>query len=129
MTDPIVFIGSFRARPGRGADFRRMFEGVVELIGSTKPATALYAGYADADGSTIRVVHAFPDAPAIASHFEGSRDRSASVADIIEPAGFALYGPAPEAVVEQLRGEAAAARVGFDYLPASLGGFLRAPSD
>ena len=128
MADPIVFISTFHIREGRDQDFGRMFAGSVELIGSTKPRTALYAGYVDPDGSTVRVVHAFADAPAIATHFEGSEERSSTVEGVIVPAGFAIYGPAPAGVVEQLRREAAAAGVPFEHLPGSLGGFLRSAS-
>jgi hypothetical protein len=128
MADPIVFISTFAIRDGRASDFERMFAAAVELIGSTKPRTALYAGYIDADGSTVRVVHAFADATAIATHFEGSDERSSSADEVIVPLGFALYGSAPEAVVDQLRREAAAAGVLFEHLPVSLGGFIRSAS-
>ena len=128
MADPIVFISSFRVRQDRAGEFERLFGGAVELIASTKPRTALYAGYADPDLATVRVVHAFADAGAMATHFEGSEDRSATVEDTIVPAGFALYGPAPIDVIEQLAREAASAGVGFEHLPVSLGGFLRTPS-
>jgi hypothetical protein len=125
MADPIVFISSFNIRAGRRHDFETTFGGAVDSIAATKPRTALYAAYLGPDRTAVRVVHAFPDAAAIAVHFEGSEARSASVADVIVPAGFALYGPAPDAVVDQLRREAAAAGVEFEHLPASLGGFLR----
>ena len=126
MADPIVFISTFRLREGRIGDFERMFAGAVELISSTKPRTALFVAYADPAGSRVRVVHAFPDAEAIANHFEASEERSSSVADLMVPAAFALYGPAPDSVVEQLRREATAARVAFDHVPNAVGGFLRA---
>jgi quinol monooxygenase YgiN len=125
MADPILFISTFHIRQGRRAEFERMFVAAVEHIRSTKPGTALYAAYSDPATSTVRVVHAFPDAAAIAVHFEGTGERSAAVESIIEPAGFAIYGPAPDAVVEQLRREAAEAGVGFEHLPGVLGGFLR----
>ena len=128
MADPIVFISTFRVREGRSADFARMFSGAVELIGSTKPRTTLYVAYSDPETSTVRVVHAFPDAAAIESHFEGTVERSGSVDDLISPAGFALYGSAPEAVVEQLRREAAETGVGFEHMTESLGGFMRTAS-
>ena len=125
MVEPIVFISRFRIREGHGDDFERMFGGAVELIASTKPRTALYAAYADAATSSVRVVHAFPDAAAITAHFEGSEERSAGVEGVITPAGFELYGPAPDPVALQLRREATAAGVIFEHLPGSLGGFLR----
>jgi hypothetical protein len=126
MADPIVFISSFRLREGRVGDFERMFASAVELIASTKPRTTLYVAYADIAGSIVRVVHAFPDAAAIADHFEGSEERSRSVDDLMVPAGFALYGPAPDSVVEQLRRDATDAGVAFDHVPHAIGGFLRA---
>jgi hypothetical protein len=125
MADPIVFISTFRIE-GRVGDFERMFAGAVDLIASTKPRTALYAAYADPAASIVRVVHAFPDAEAITNHFQGSEERSRSVDDLIVPAGFALYGPAPDGVIEQLRNEAADASVAFDHIPNAVGGFLRA---
>lgn len=128
MADPIVFVSTFTIRDGRSRDFERMFAGAVELIDTTKPGTALYAGYFDTDTSTVRVVHAFADGTAIARHFDGSEERSATVDDVIVPAGFALYGQAPVGVVEQLRREAVSAGVSFEHLPASLGGFLRSAS-
>ena len=128
MADPIVFISTFHLRDGRASEFEGMFGNAVDLIASTKPRTALYAGYVDPNRATLRVVHAFADARAIATHFEGSEDRSATVNDTIVPAGFALYGPAPPGVIEQLRREAASAGVGFEHLPTTLGGFLRTAS-
>ena len=99
MADPIVFISTFRIRDGHRAEFERMFGTALELIASTKPGTALYAAYTDPAASQVRVVHAFPDATAIAAHFEGSDERTASVEGVIELEGFELYGPAPDAVI------------------------------
>jgi hypothetical protein len=97
------------------------------MIGSTKPRTALFAAYADETGSDVRIVHAFPDAAAMALHFEGSDERTTSVSELYTPAGFEIYGRAPAAAIDQLRREAAMASVGVDNFPDPIGGFLRAP--
>jgi hypothetical protein len=127
MSQPIVFISRSRI-VGDEAGFAAAFARIVPFIESTKPRTALFAAYADEARGEVRIVHVFPDQAALADHFEGSDERSASVADVIELAGFELFGPAPDAAVEQLRREAAAGGFTFDWWPVSFGGFARAPA-
>jgi hypothetical protein len=86
---------------------------------------ALYAAYLDDAGRDLRIVHAFPDAASMATHFEGAADRANAVATIIAPAGFEVYGNAPPTATEQLRREAHAAGVRLDLFADPLGGFLR----
>jgi hypothetical protein len=76
----------------------------------------------------VSVVDVFPDAEAMSSHFIGSDQRTGSIADCAEPAGFEVFGPAPTSSVDQLRREASQAGVELSVFPRSLGGFLRAPA-
>ena len=126
MTEPIVFISTFRLIDGQRPTFEAMFAEVVEHLASTKPRTALFAAYLEPGGSTVRIVHAFPDETALVDHFEGSDERSRSIADIAVPAAFEIYGPAPAGVIEQLRGEAAATGAGVAAFTEPVAGFLRA---
>jgi hypothetical protein len=128
MTAPIVFISRFRVAEGRGDAWRAAFLGAVELIAAAKPRTALFSAYSDVSGLQASIVHVFPDAAAMIAHFEGSDDRSSSVAGLITPAGFEIYGEAPAAAVEQLRREAEAAGVSLTLHPNPTGGYLRAPT-
>jgi quinol monooxygenase YgiN len=126
MAEPIVFISRFRILEAKRAAFESLFAGAIELIHSTKPRTALYAAFVDETGAKLRIVHAFPDAAAMTIHFEGSDERSQSVSELMVPAGFEVYGSAPEAAVDLLRREAAASSVELTLFSESLGGFLRA---
>ena len=127
MAEPIVFISRWRIREGKRAEFEAMYARGVELIGSSKPRTALFAAYLDEAGEELRIVHAVPDAAAMTDHFEGSEGSSASVADMMELLGFEVYGAAPAAAVDQMRREAAAApRAELTLLPRAIGGYLRA---
>jgi hypothetical protein len=128
MAEPIVFISRWRIRQGKRAAIEAMSAQAVGFIGSTKPRTALFAAYLDEAGEELRIIHAVPDAVALADHFEGSEERSASVQDKVELLGFEVYGAAPEAAVDQLR-RATAAVPGAELtlLPISIGGYLRAP--
>ena len=66
-------------------------------------------------------------AGAMVFHFDGSDERSTTVSELIEPAGFEVYGPAPIAAVDQLRREARSAGISLTIHPALVGGFLRRP--
>lgn len=124
MAGPIVFISRFRVVPGHVDEVRAPLARAVELIRSAKPATALFAAYVDEAGTEVRIVHAFPDAEAMTSHFAGSDDRSKALEGLVALAGFELYGEAPQAAVEQLRAEAAEAGVSLTPFPSLIAGFL-----
>lgn len=129
MAEPIVFISRWRVRRGKRAALETMSAQAVGFIRSTKPRTALFAAYLDEEGEELRIIHAFRDAAALTEHFEGSEDRSASVQDLIELVGFEVYGNAPEAAVDLLRGQAAEVPgAELVLLPISIGGYLRAPA-
>ena len=127
MTEPIVFVSRNRIVEGRHAEWTAAYANAVDLIGSMKPRTALFAAYLDATGTIVSVVHAFPDGAALARHFEGSDERSRSVSELIEPINLEIYGPAPREAVDQLRREAITNGVRLDVHIESIGGFLRAP--
>ena len=127
MSEPIVFISRNAIREGRRAEFDSLFAYAVDLINGTKPETSLFAAYVDEGGTGVAIVHAFADAAAMALHFEGSDQRSATVSELIEPAGFEIYGPAPVAAVDQLRREAQSAGISLTIYPDPIGGFLRRP--
>jgi hypothetical protein len=59
------------------------------------------------------------------AHFEGSDERSASVAELITLIGFEVFGPAPEVAVEMLRREAAANGFPIVVRRESIAGFVR----
>src|SRR5262245_21543466 len=125
MAQPIVFISRFRIRAGGGPAFASVFTAMVPRIESSKPRTALYAAYLDADEAELRIVHAFPDAAAMADHFEGSDERAAMIADLVDTLGYEVYGPAPPAAIEQLAGAAAASGATLSVFPIAIDGYLR----
>jgi hypothetical protein len=126
MAEPIVFISRFRPRPGSGPALAEAFTRANALIDATKPRTMLYAAYVARDEAELRIVHAFPDAEAMLSHFEGADDRAATIADLVEYLGFEVYGAAPPAAIEQLRSAAFATGAELRTFPEAIGGFVRA---
>lgn len=128
MAEPIVFISHFRIVDGKRMQVESMLAGAADLIGSTKPRTALFAAYVDESGTQARIVHAFPDAAAMASHFEGSDERAQSISELLQVTGFEVYGRAPDAAIAQLARDAAEGNAGLSVFSEPIGGFVRAPS-
>jgi hypothetical protein len=127
MAGPIVFISRHRIVDARRAELELAYGRAVGLIKATKPATALFAAYVDDSGTEVRIVHAFPDAAAMAVHFEGSQERTQSASGLITAAGFEIYGQAPATAVDQLRREAATTDARIQVFGDPMGGYLRAP--
>ena len=84
MAEPIVFISRLRLRDGAADPFAAMFRNAVAAIADSKPRTALFSAYLDADRTEVAIIHVFPDAAAMADHFEGSDDRAGTIADLVE---------------------------------------------
>jgi len=127
MSEPIVFISRNRIVEGRQAEFEVAYAHAVDLIRATKPGTAFFAAYGDESGTEVCVVHVFPDAKAMAFHFEGSAERTQSAAELIAQTGFEVFGRAPAAAIDQLRREASVAGASVEVHALALGGFLRVP--
>jgi len=124
MTAPIVFISRNHVLTSL-AELAGATDGAVRLIESSKPRTMVFGAYVDAAGGELCIVHAFPDAEAMAAHFEGSEQRTAAARRLIRTAGFEVFGPAPDPAIEQLRREAAAVDGFVNVYGTSLGGYLR----
>jgi hypothetical protein len=128
MADPIVFISHFRVKEGRVEALREMFGQMMPLLEADKPRTIAQLGYLDDLGAGLSIVHVFPDAAAMAEHFGGSAERSSAGYEVFAPAGWEIYGTPTQAVLDQMRREAAAAGVGLTVKPDYVAGFLRAAS-
>jgi hypothetical protein len=126
MPDPIIFISRSRIAEGKLDAFVAAYRDAVPLIAETKPRTAVFAAYLDESRREVSILHVFPDAAAMLAHFEGSDERSASVAELITLIGFEVFGPAPQAAVEMLRRQAEAGGFGVVVRAEPIGGFLRA---
>src|SRR5260221_983549 len=128
MSERMVFISGSRIRAAQRAVIGSAFEGALALSQATKPRTTLFAAYVDETATEMRVIHVFPDAAAMAVHFEGSAQRTTSASQLIQPAGFEIYGPAPARSVDQLRREAGLASAPLDLFLDPVGGYLRPPA-
>jgi len=82
--DPIVFITHSRVRDGQLGALRAFLADGVPGIERDKPRTLAFLPYVDDAGAEVTIVHVFADAPSMAVHFQGLRERMAGAAPHIE---------------------------------------------
>ena len=128
MPEPVVFISHFRIKEGKLPAIKQLNATVTPALQAEKPATLGFLGYIDEAEAHLTFVHVFGDSEAMDAHFEGADERAKVAYEYIEPDGWAIYGTANPAVVEGMRGRAAAAGVSLTVEPVFLGGFLRLAS-
>jgi hypothetical protein len=128
MTEPVVFISHFAVKEGKLDDLRNLAEEMQGELEADKPGTVVYLMYLGTDGSTFTIAHCFPDATAMDRHFEGADERSAVAFELIEPAGWEIYGRPSDQALAAMREAAEAADVTLTLRPELVGGFLRLAS-
>jgi hypothetical protein len=102
-----------------------MWDSMVIALEGAKPRTATYLGYLTEGGADLTIVHVFPDPAAMTAHVLGADDRSRAAYEHVQPAGWEVYGPAPEEFLTSLGEAALAAGADLRIQPRPLGGFLR----
>jgi hypothetical protein len=125
MSEPIVFVSHFRVKEGKADDMRRLSNQIARAMETGRPRTLGFLSYIDESGRRMSIIHVFPDAESMDLHFAGADERSSAAYEYVAPDGWEIYGKPSEAVLEQLRREAASAGVGLDVQPEFLAGFLR----
>ena len=99
MSEPVVYLSTWRIKEGRIADYRRFFaEAVKALRGPDRDVLAFYA-FANADGTEITNVHVYPDAETLDRHMAILAEQMGilpatlrSVLEFMEPLGVQVYG-------------------------------------
>jgi hypothetical protein len=124
MAHPIVFISRSRIKQGKLEDLKGYVPEITELIRAKKPGTVAMLAYLDAAADEVRIVHAFPDAGAMARHLEGVGERAAEAFEYIETTGYVIYGDPGAAVLEAMRGYATEFGVPLTVFPNLVGGYL-----
>lgn len=128
VAQPIVFVSHFTVKPGKLDELRRLARDVAERIEADKPETALYLAYLDDKDMHITFVHLFADAEAMDRHFEGAEERSGVAAELMDPAGWEIYGMPSDAALGSVREAARSAGVNLRVQSEYLAGFTRVPS-
>jgi quinol monooxygenase YgiN len=134
MSDPIVYVSTWRLRPDKVEAYRRFYAELVRVIDANEPQVAAFLAFANEDQTEVTNVHVYPDAETLDRHMQvlGEQmglmpDDLTSVMEFLEPVRVAVLGrPAgPAAAMDQ---GLMTSGVPFDTKGTFVGGFTRVPA-
>ncbi len=131
MSQPFIYIGTYRLNEGQLEAFKQTCGGLVEFVESNEPRMIAFNIYANADGTEASVVQVHPDADSMLFHMQLLHEHIASAYDedsaLDVTTSNQIYGTPSEAVLEMIRQ--------FDpgvpliVKPHPLGGFTRSAAE
>ena len=70
MSQPFIFISTFRLKQGKLEAFKEMCQGLREFVESNEPRVIAFNLYASRDGTEVSNVQIHPDADSMVSHMQ-----------------------------------------------------------
>jgi hypothetical protein len=125
MSEPIVFISTHRIKESRLDEFKLYLQQGSRVIEASKPRTVAFLAYLDEDGTTVRIVHIFPDPEAMELHMEGVGERAKGAYEFLEPVGFAIYGKPDDRVMQMMMQQSAGSGAILEVMPQHVAGYIR----
>ena len=133
MTAPLIFIGTYKTKPGKSEEFKKHFEWFSsDVVEPQEPRLHSFYGYAAPDSDWVTIVQVHPDADSMATHMKvGTEHFATAYAEFLEPEStMQIYGNLTEdlirtsSAVAQTAGDASSVTIrepvtGFDRLPRS----------
>src|SRR5262249_52753719 len=129
MSGPIVFISRNRIKDGMFEGLKSYAPEITKIVEEAKPGTVAMLAFVSDDETEVRIVHAFPDAEAMARHLEGVGERAAEAFEFMETTGYEIYGSPGESVLGTMRGFADSFGVPLTVVPTYIAGYLHVGSN
>ncbi len=127
MSQPFIFISTFRLKQGKLEAFKEMCQGLVEFVGSNEPRVIAFNLYASADGTEVSNVQVHPNADSMVSHMQLLREHISGAGSeesaIDVTTSNQIYGAPSDAVLEMIEGFDPG--VPLPIKPVPLAGFTR----
>lgn len=127
MSQPFIFISTFRLKQGTLEAFKEMCHELVGFVESNEPRVIALNLYANEDGTEVSNVHVHPDADSLISHMKLLREHISGAGSEEGPIDVTtsnqIYGVPNDAVLEML--EEFDPGVPLTIKPLLLAGFTR----
>ena len=127
MSQPFIFISTFRLKQGTLEAFKQMCQGLVEFVESNEPRVIAFNLYASEDGTEVSNVQVHPDADSMVSHMrllhEHISGAGGEESSIDVTTSNQIYGVPNDAVLEMI--EEFDPGVPLTIKPLQLAGFTR----
>jgi hypothetical protein len=131
MSDPIVYVSTWRLKPGAFDEYARFYAELVRVVQANGQRVAAFLAFASEDLSEITNVHVYPDGATLDAHMAvlGEQMRIlpadlTAVTATLEPVRVQVFGQ-PGGTAEQMDQGLRDAGVPFEVKGRYLGGFTR----
>lgn len=127
MTEPFVFIGTYRVKEGKLEAFREYWQEFCKDIEAKEPRLIAFNAYANEDGSELSGVQIHPDAESLLFHMGIAREHiDTAYQDYLDDSGsrIQIFGTPNDAVLDMIK-QLTGAGVQIVVTPDHLGGFTR----
>jgi hypothetical protein len=108
MSQPFVYIGTFRLKRGRLDDFRASCREIVQFVETNEPRVIAFNFYGSEDGSEASLVQVHPDADSMLTHMRLLYEHIAEAYDEDSPidvtTSVQVYGTPTDEVLEMIKG-------------------------
>ena len=106
MSNPFIFINTYKIRPGKAERYRQLCDEVTELVDAKEPDMLYFACGISDDGRDASTVQIHVDASNMANHMEiAGPIIGQAMQECLDPSQMAIdiYGTPPAALLDQLR--------------------------
>ena len=105
MGEPFIFINSYTIKPGKREEYRKRFQGVLDIVEAEEPRMLYFGHHESDDGAQATTVQVHSDADNMAFHMQLVGEHIREAAEYLDFASMTIriYGTPSDAVLEQMR--------------------------
>jgi hypothetical protein len=128
MSEPLVYVGTYRIREGKLEPFRQLEKEIAEFVEANEPRILAFASYISDDGTKACGIQIHPNSESMATHLDVAGPRFGQVMEFIEDVRIEIYGPPSASLRERMTqmAQMSGASLTFNEPHA---GFSRLPTD
>jgi quinol monooxygenase YgiN len=128
MTQPFIYVGTYKIKEGKRDDFARYWRDFVEFVEASEPRLIAFNAYVNEEGSEVAVVQVHPDGDSMEFHMKVIREHMEHAAweflgDVV---GEHVYGVLSDSVLDTMRQFGGSQ---FEVKPLGVGGFTRSAAE
>ena len=131
MAEPVVYVSTWRIKPGAFDDYARFHAELVRIVRDNEPRVVAFLAFANDDRTELTNIHVYPDAATLDNHMAVLQaqmqllpgDLTAVTANL-EPVRITVLG-SPSGAAAEMDDNLQQTGVPFDVKARYLGGFTR----
>lgn len=121
MAEPLIFISTYKLKPGKESEYLKAFQGVADIVAAQEPKMLYFAEHISEDGSESTTVQVHSDPENMAYHMQLVEKHIREAAQYLDWSSMSIqiFGSPSEAILEQMR-EIAGSGVSVKVSPAAV---------